>query len=81
MKLNRWAYARRNTIKATFDEFPNSLVIFRRVKYYYFVYNVEWSAMDPPVSRGKLEEMEWLINNELDHAENYRNRKFFNKGN
>ncbi|RFU70936.1 hypothetical protein D0469_03020 [Peribacillus saganii] len=77
MKLKTWSFARRNTIKAIFDEFPNSLVIFRRVKYYYFVYTVDWSAIDPPVSRDNLEEMEWLINKELDHSENYRNRKFF----
>lgn len=77
MKLTRWSYTKRYNIKAQFDIFPNSVVIFRQIKNYYFVYTVKWSLSDPIVSKNALEEMEWLLNKELDTLESYSRRKFF----
>jgi hypothetical protein len=77
MKLTNWSYTKRYNIKAQFDVFPNSVVIFRQIKDYYFVYTVNWSLSDPVVSKTSLEQMEWLLNKELDSLESYSRRKFF----
>ena len=77
MKLTKWSYTKRYNIKAQFDVFPNSFVIFRQIKDYYFVYTVNWSLGDPVVSKTALEKMEWLLNKELGTLENYSLRKFF----
>jgi hypothetical protein len=77
MKLIRWSYTKRYNIKAHFDVFPNSVVIFRKIKEYYFVYSVNWSISDPVVPKAALEEMERLLNMELGTLESYRQRKFF----
>ncbi|MBS8264429.1 hypothetical protein DYI25_08275 [Mesobacillus boroniphilus] len=77
MKLSKWSYTKRYNIKAQFDVFPNSVVIFRQIKDYYFVYTVNWSFSDPVVSKTVLEEMERLLNKELDTLESYSRRKFF----
>ncbi|RIW33236.1 hypothetical protein D3H55_11290 [Bacillus salacetis] len=75
MKLNKWSYSRRYNIKASFDRFPNSTVLFRRIKDYYFVYNVYWSTHDPIVGRRDLEEMELLLNRDLGSEREYINRR------
>ncbi|RLQ93332.1 hypothetical protein [Falsibacillus albus] len=77
MNLVRWSYARLNHIKASFDTFPHSPVIFRRIKGYYFVYTVQWSPEDPYIDRTQLEKMEWLLNIELGFEDEYRKRKEF----
>ncbi|MFJ7680455.1 hypothetical protein [Peribacillus butanolivorans] len=56
---------RRYNIKAIFDQFPNSPVIFRKIKDYYFIYTIQWTAADAPVGTKELEEMEQLLNREL----------------
>lgn len=80
MKLTKWSYTKRYNIKAHFDEFPNSVVVFRQIKDYYFVYTVNWSINDPIVKKSSLEEMEWLLNKELGTEEGYRLRKVFRHG-
>lgn len=75
MKLTKWSYTKRYNIKAQFDDFPDSVVVFRQIKDYYFVYTVNWSMSDPVVLKHALEEMEWLLNKELGTQESYRLRK------
>lgn len=77
MEIKKWSYTKRYNIKAVFDEYPGSIVIFRQIKNYYFVYTVKWSTSDPVVSKKALEEMEWLLNKELGTDGEYRNRKEF----
>ncbi|WP_421385390.1 hypothetical protein ACOJQI_04565 [Bacillus salacetis] len=74
LKLIKWSYSRRFNIKASFDSFPHSTVLFRRIKDYYFVYNVYWSTQDPIVVREDLVEMELLLNRELGSEKEYLNR-------
>ena len=77
MELIKWSYTKRYNIKAQFNMYPNSLVVFRRIKNYYFVYTVQWSMKDPIVTKSVLEEMEWQLNRELGSEEDYRKRKNF----
>lgn len=77
MELIKWSYTKRYNIKGLFDAYPNSVVIFRKIKNYYFVYTVQWSMRDPVVTKTALEEMEWLLNRELGLAEDYGGRKPF----
>jgi hypothetical protein len=79
MKLTKWSYTNRYNIKALFDMYPNSLVIFRQIKNYYFVYTVQWSLKDPVVTKNALEEMELLLNQEIGTDKEYRQRKHFRK--
>ncbi|RDU36515.1 hypothetical protein DRW41_13375 [Neobacillus piezotolerans] len=77
MRLVSWAYTKKYNIKALFDEFPSSTVIFRQIKEYYFIYTIKWHHADPPVKRADLEEMERLLNLELGTYEGYLRRKVF----
>jgi len=79
MKLTKWSYTKRYNIKALFDMYPNSLVLFRQIKNYYFVYSVQWSFKDPVVTKNALEEMELLLNQEIGTDKEYRQRKHFRK--
>ena len=75
MKLTKWSYTKRYNIRAHFDEYPNSIVVFRQIKNFYFVYTVKWSLSDPIVSKITLEQMELLLNRELGTEEYYLKRK------
>ncbi|HZG72979.1 MAG TPA: hypothetical protein VEY51_15685, partial [Chondromyces sp.] len=75
MNLTKWSYTRRYNIKAYFDKFPHSNVVFRPINYFYFVYIVNWSKEDPVVTRADLEEMEKLLNKELGTGNAYAQRK------
>ncbi|WP_316569968.1 hypothetical protein [Neobacillus sp. YIM B06451] len=77
MRLVSWAYTKKYNIKALFDQFPFSPVIFRQIKEYYFIYTVKWNPADPPVRRTNLEEMEMLLNIELGTFEGYQQRKAY----
>ena len=79
MKLLDWVFTRRRGIKATFDKFPNSLVILRLINHYYFVYYVDWSKTDQIVTRVDFEEMGLLINRELGMEKRYLERKSIDK--
>lgn len=76
MELTKWSYAKKYNIKAQFNDYPNSIVVFRKIKNYYFVYTVHWSWHDPVVTREALEEMERLLNQELGTEHEYRLRKY-----
>ncbi|MGG3449438.1 diacylglycerol/lipid kinase family protein [Domibacillus aminovorans] len=80
MNLIKWFYTKRYNIKAIYAEFPNSTVIFRPINRYYFVYNVNWSENDPPVTKENLEQMEQGLNDELGTGHFYRNRKSKKQG-
>ncbi len=75
MELLKWSYTKRYNIKAIFSTCPNSVVIFRQINDYYFVYVVNWSEKDPEVIKSDLEEMEVLINSELGTLTQYNKRK------
>ncbi|MES1039638.1 MULTISPECIES: hypothetical protein [Peribacillus] len=75
MQLVKWSYMRRYNIKAIFDQFPNSPVIFRKIREYYFVYTIHWTAADGPIGIKELEEMEQLLNRELGTELQYLYRK------
>ncbi|NHM29424.1 hypothetical protein [Neobacillus terrae] len=80
MFLIKWSYTKRYNIKGIFDRFPNSPVIFRQIKDYYFIYKINWDLDDPPVGREDLEEMELLLNEELGTSSYYFQRKnYINK--
>ncbi|MFC7395285.1 hypothetical protein [Scopulibacillus cellulosilyticus] len=75
MKLLDWQFTRRRGIKAIFDEFPNSVVIFRLINHFYFVYTIDWSKDDRIVTKADLDKMGILINRELGTEQGYLNRK------
>ncbi|MCA1056032.1 hypothetical protein LCM10_13620 [Rossellomorea aquimaris] len=75
MNLKKWGFTRRNSIKAEFDLFPHSLVILRKIRTFYFVYQVHWSPLDPVVETNHLEEMELLVNRELGFEHAYVSRR------
>jgi hypothetical protein len=79
MEITKWSYTKKYNIKAIFNEYPNSIVIFRQIKDYYFIYTVKWALSDPVVTKYALKEMEWLLNRELGTEESYRQRKDFNR--
>jgi hypothetical protein len=75
VKITKWGFTRRNSIKAEFDLFPHSLVILRKIRSFYFVYQVHWSSRDPVVETHHLEEMELLVNRELGIEHYYLTRR------
>ena len=75
MKMINWEYAKWGRVKARFDKFPNSTIIFRLIKSYYFVYTVDWSETDHVITRTDLEKAELLINRELELGAEFLNRK------
>ena len=80
MKLVSWTYTKRYNIKAVFDRFPHSNVIFRLIHKYYFIRIVNWSEKDPPVQTTDLERMELLLNDELGTGPFYQNRRSRHEG-
>lgn len=75
MELISYSFWKRNQLKAIFSRFSSSIVTFRFIGSYYFVYSVRWSENDPIVIKSDLEEMEWLINRELGLETRYQQRK------
>ncbi|PPA71888.1 hypothetical protein [Jeotgalibacillus proteolyticus] len=75
MKLIRWTYAGRGRIRAYFDLFPASTVVLSKIRTFYFVRQVQWNERDPVVAKKHLQEMEYLINEELDTIEAYKKRR------
>jgi hypothetical protein len=74
MDILRWGYMRRGQRKAVFDKYPNTTVIFRRVRGYFLVYSIGWNEEDGVVERSDIEQMEVLLNNELGLLGNYKER-------
>lgn len=75
MQLVKWSYMRRDNIKAIYDQYPNSPVIFRKIRDYYFVYTIQWTPADDPVGKSELEQMEKLLNRELGTEYQYLYRR------
>jgi hypothetical protein len=75
VKITKWGFTRHNSIKAEFDHFPHSVVILRKIRFFYFVYQVHWSSRDPVVETHHLEEMELLVNRELGFEHYYLKRR------
>lgn len=75
MRLLSYSYLKKGKMKAIYDRFSDSLVIFCKINGYYFVYYVRWSENDPIVVTQDLVEMEYLLNEEMDTLDIYLNRK------
>ncbi|PWW17521.1 hypothetical protein DFO73_12519 [Cytobacillus oceanisediminis] len=75
MKLIRWSYMRRNQVKGVFDCCPDSFVIFKRIKNYYFIHSVDWKECAQIIKKEQLEEMEYLLNKEMGFLEGYLRRR------
>ncbi|PYZ98125.1 hypothetical protein CR205_05895 [Alteribacter lacisalsi] len=75
MQMIDHSYLKRQAMKAWFDEYPNSPVIFRVIGHYYFVYRVYWSENDPIVDRESLIEMELILNKKMGTHDAYLSRR------
>jgi hypothetical protein len=74
MDIIKWGYMRRGQRKAVFDKYPNTTVIFRRVRGYFLVYSIGWDEKDGVIERDDISKMEVLLNKELGLHENYSER-------
>lgn len=75
MELIRWSYMRRNQVKGIFDCFPEAIIIFKRIRNYYFIHSVEWGGNPQFIAEQQLEEMEYLLNQEMGFLYGYLQRK------
>ncbi|MCM2676804.1 hypothetical protein [Alkalicoccobacillus plakortidis] len=75
MRLLSYSYLKKGKMKAIYDRFSDSQVIFCKINGYYFVYYVRWSENDPIVVTQDLIEMEYLLNEEMDTLDIYLTRK------
>lgn len=75
MKLVRWSYMRRNQVKGLFDCFPEAVIIFKRIKNYYFIHSAEWTGSPQLIAKQQMEEMEYLLNKEMGFLRGYLKRK------
>ncbi|MFS0576407.1 hypothetical protein AB1K83_12280 [Sporosarcina sp. 179-K 3D1 HS] len=75
MKLIHWAYTRKYQIKAVFDTFPTTVVLFRKISDYYFIFSM--SGVDETLlpTRKDYVRMEYLLNKELGTLQAYKRRK------
>lgn len=75
MELIRWSYMRRNQVKGFFDCFPEAIIIFKRIKNYYFIHSAEWIGNPQIIAKHQLEEMEYLLNQKMGFLHGYLQRK------
>ena len=75
MKLIHWAYTRKYQIKGIFDSFPTTVVLFRKISDYYFIFSM--SGLDESFlpSRADYVRMEYLLNKELGTLQAYKHRR------
>ncbi|USK37503.1 hypothetical protein LIS77_16385 [Cytobacillus firmus] len=66
---------RRNQVKGFFDCFPEAIIIFKRIKNYYFIHSAEWIGNPQIIAKHQLEEMEYLLNQEMGFLHGYLQRK------
>ncbi|MCM3708458.1 MULTISPECIES: hypothetical protein [Cytobacillus] len=66
---------RRNQVKGIFDCFPEAIIIFKRIRNYYFIHSVEWGGNPQFIAEQQLEEMEYLLNQEMGFLYGYLQRK------
>ncbi|MCM3092327.1 MULTISPECIES: hypothetical protein [unclassified Cytobacillus] len=75
MKLIKWSYMRRNQVKGLFDCFPDAIIIFKRIRNFYFIHSAEWRENPQLIGKEQLEEMEYLLNQEMGFLHGYLQRK------
>lgn len=80
MKNVQWAYARKYQIKAVFDDFPETVFLFRRIGEYYFLFSCTGGEFTRLPERGDYSRMEELVNEELGTLEHYLNRRSNRQG-
>ncbi|MGM9920625.1 MAG: hypothetical protein ACI33O_05215 [Bhargavaea sp.] len=80
MKLMQWAYARKYQIKAVFDDFPETVFLFRRIGEFYFLFSCTGGEFTRLPERSDYNRMEELINEELGTLEHYLNRRSNTRG-
>ncbi|MFC7364937.1 MULTISPECIES: hypothetical protein [Bhargavaea] len=80
MKLMQWAYARKYQIKAVFDDFPETVFLFRRIGEFYFLFSCTGGEFTRLPERCDYNRMEELINEELGTLEHYLNRRSNTRG-
>ncbi|MBD7983325.1 hypothetical protein H9649_01925 [Sporosarcina sp. Sa2YVA2] len=79
MELLQWEYWRGYQIKGVFSQFPTTVVIFRQVKNYYFIYSMSGLDETAIPTRKDYVKMEYLLNKELGNLQAYRERSVFNR--
>ncbi|GEN82657.1 hypothetical protein SLU01_09690 [Sporosarcina luteola] len=77
MKLLHWEYTRKYQVKGIFDEFPETVFLFRRVKDYYFLFSMSGLDQHAIPSKKDYVRMEYILNKELYSLDAYRQRKVF----
>ncbi|MFD1203703.1 MULTISPECIES: hypothetical protein [Sporosarcina] len=77
MKILQWEYTRKYQVKCIFDEFPETVFLFRRVKDYYFLFSMNGLNKNAIPERKDYVRMEYLLNKELCTLDSYRNRSAF----
>ncbi|SEJ17078.1 hypothetical protein SAMN04488127_1171 [Bhargavaea ginsengi] len=80
MKIVQWAYARKYQIKAVFDDFPETVFLFRRIGEYYFLFSCTGGEFTRLPEREDYGQMEELVNEELGTLEHYLNRRSNRQG-
>ncbi|MET3574875.1 hypothetical protein ACFFIY_10355 [Bhargavaea ullalensis] len=75
MKLMQWAYTRKYQVKALFDDFPETVFLFRRIGDYYFLYSSRGGEYGMLPERRDYTAMEELVNEELGTLNHYQNRR------
>lgn len=75
MNLIQWSYTKKYQIKAIFDEFPDTVFIFRSISSYYFIFTTKGIVSHLGPSRDDYVKMELLLNLELDSLQAYLNKK------
>ncbi|HLG27275.1 MAG TPA: hypothetical protein VI423_05775 [Paenisporosarcina sp.] len=75
LKLIHWSYAKKYQVKATFDEFPDMILVFRTIGSYYFVFTTTGSVGHTYLSCKDYVEMELLVNEQLQTLPAYIKRK------
>ncbi|WP_257125456.1 hypothetical protein [Bhargavaea cecembensis] len=71
----QWSYTRKYQVKAIFDDFPETVFLFRRIGDYYFLFSSRGGEYGPLPERRHYAVMEELVNGELGTIEHYRNRR------
>ncbi|MET1014945.1 MAG: hypothetical protein ABWX61_10635 [Paenisporosarcina sp.] len=75
MNLIQWSYTKKYQIKAIFNEFPDTIFIFRSIGSYYFIYTTKGILSEVGPTRHDYVKMELLLNLELNSLPAYLNRK------
>lgn len=75
MNIVHWNYTRKYRIKCVFDTFPATVVLFRKITDYYFIFSMSGVDEHSLPNRNDYERMEYVLNAELGTLPAYLNRK------